>query len=174
MEDYKQMPGIAEQSRAQQSWGEFCRPGHFYEPSCPHFVLKTWGKKKKKTLTCQEQIETLPSRVIIIQSFRITQYHTLIQFTGKQIVTVKYTAIKWTLGVCILWSGYSLHNNHSIIQCVSFTGLFYYEDLCKMCTEQVILIDNKKQMWICLGMVISPKQNVKIVGEAVQFMWNSH
>ena len=49
MEDYKQMPGIAEQSRAQQSWGEFCRPGHFYEPSCPHFVLKTWGKKKKDT-----------------------------------------------------------------------------------------------------------------------------
>ena len=27
-------------------------------------------------------------------------------------------------------------------------------------------------MWIYLVMVISPKQNVKIVGEAVQFMWN--
>ena len=43
-----------------------------------------------KTLTCQEQIESLPSRVIIIQNLRITLYHTIIQFRGKQIVTVEW------------------------------------------------------------------------------------
>ena len=89
MEDYKQMPGM-KHSRAGVSFVDL-------DTSMSPDILTLFsklGEKKKKTLTCQEQIETLPSRVIIIQSFRITQYHTIIQFTGKQIVTVKYTAIK--------------------------------------------------------------------------------
>ena len=90
MEDYKQMPGM----KHIRAWGMKHGRAWGMKHSRAGALSTAELGKVLKTLTCQEQIETLPSRVIIIQSLRITLYHTIIQFRGKQIVTVKYTAIK--------------------------------------------------------------------------------